>query len=68
MSTATYILGYALAGGLWAWWLEYFTTNNLEGELGRKWSIFEKIFHSVLWVLSLGVFLLGFIREINKRR
>jgi hypothetical protein len=48
---------YILVGVLWSWWLEWFTTNNLPGIAGKSWVWRERIFHSLLWPVSLGVFI-----------
>jgi len=48
---------YILIGVLWCFWLEWYTTNNLPGLAGRSWVWRERIFHSVLWPVSLGIFI-----------
>jgi hypothetical protein len=55
-----FIIIYILIGCLWAWWLEYYTTQN--EVLGRYWVMRERIFHSVLWPVSLLTFLYEFFR------
>lgn len=51
------MLIYLMLGLLWCCFLEYYTTSNLEGKLAQPWSWFERIFHTILWPYSLGVFL-----------
>jgi len=48
---------YLLIGVLWTWWLEWYTTNNLEEPYGKKWIWRERIFHTFLWPISLGIFI-----------
>jgi hypothetical protein len=62
------MLIYFTLGLLWCWWLEYYTTSNLEGELGKPWVWRERIFHWVLWPWSLGTFIYAIIREYKKRK
>jgi len=54
-----YIVYYIMVGCIWAGWLEYFTTKNLEGEFGQPWSWLERLFHTILFPISLGSFIRG---------
>lgn len=54
-----YIGYYIMVGCIWAGWLEYFTTKNLEGEFGQPWSWLERLFHTILFPISLGSFIRG---------
>ena len=62
------MLVYGLLGIIWSWWLETYTTSNLQGELGRPWVWRERVFHIFLWPWSLGTFVYAIIREHNKRK
>lgn len=57
---------YLVMGVTWTAWLEWYTTRNLEGMLGRDWAIRERIFHCMLWPYSLGIFILEFIKQLLK--
>ena len=46
--------------------LEAWTTNNLEGRLGQPWTNNERVYHIVLWPLSLSIFVYNFLKEIFK--
>jgi len=39
---------YIIIGVIWVAWLEYYTTNQLDGFLGRPWIWRERLFHSSL--------------------
>ena len=56
------ILLYVFIGGLWSLWLEYFTTNNLEGKMGEPWNNFERIMQWVFWPIYFSVFIFNWIR------
>lgn len=58
------ILGYIALGAIWAWWLESYTTKNLEGIYGSAWSTKERIFHIVFWPINLAIFIYNFIKGI----
>ena len=60
------ILGYLIFGVMWGAWLEYYTTQNILGPMGRPWIWRERIFHTFLWPISLGVFIYEFIRGLLK--
>lgn len=49
--------GYLIFGILWTMWLEFYTTNYLTGEYSKQWVWRERIFHTVLWPVSLGIFI-----------
>lgn len=61
-----YISIYTIIGLIWASWLEYFTTNKLEGKYGQPWQGSERVFHITLWPYSLGTFIYGFFKEFFK--
>jgi hypothetical protein len=46
-------MGYLLVGVCWCWWLEYYTTDRI---LLRPWIWRERFFHTLLWPLSLSIF------------
>lgn len=60
-----WIIRYALIGAIWTGWLEYYTTKNLEGDLGSPWRNWERLFHITLWPFSFGVFIYGLIDGFN---
>ena len=45
--------------------VEYYTTNQLDGFLGRPWIWRERLFHSLVWPISLGTFILEFLKGIK---
>lgn len=51
------ISAYIIIGLIWTGWLEYYTTNFLEGIVGSPWKMKERLFHIFLWPFSLFVFL-----------
>jgi len=51
------MLIYFLLGVGWSWWLEYFTTSNLDDVYGQPWVWRERLFHISLWPWSLGTFI-----------
>jgi len=58
-------MGYLTVGLIWCWWLEYYTVNNVEGLMGKSWVWRERIFHTLLWPLSLSIFLVEFFKNIR---
>lgn len=56
------IIVYSIIGIIWSMWLEYYTTNNINGNLGRPWVSRERFFHLCLWPISLGTFIYEFFR------
>lgn len=56
------MLYYIIIGVVWAAWLEYYTTQNIFGPMGKPWVWRERIFHFVLWPLSLGTFVIEFLK------
>jgi hypothetical protein len=63
-----YFTLYLLPGLIWAGYLEYYTTHYLEGEYAKDWVWVERLFHSFLWPISLVIFIIAFIREINNNK
>ena len=61
------IVLYILVGTGWAWWLEWFTTTNLEGVYGEPWKNRERLFHWFFWPYSLATFLYAMVKESNNR-
>ena len=57
-------MGYLVIGLIWCFWLEWYTTNHVEGTMGKEWVWRERIFHTVLWPLSLSVFLYNFFKQL----
>ena len=56
---------YIIIGVIWAAWLEYYTTNQIDGFLGRPWVWRERLFHSLLWPIILGTFIWEFLKGIS---
>ena len=57
---------YLIIAVTWTAWLEWYTTKNLEGLLGREWTMRERVFHFLLWPFSLATFILEFIKQLLK--
>ena len=53
---------YILIGLVWTAWLEYYTTRNLDGELGSEWSNKERIAQCALWPINVTIFIVAFFR------
>ena len=51
-------MGYLVVGILWTFWLEWYTTSQLKLE----WSLRERIFHVMLWPVSLSIFIYNFFK------
>lgn len=62
------MLVYILLGIIWSWWLEEYTTSNLDDVYGQPWVWRERLFHIFLWPWSLGTFIYAIIKEYNKRK
>lgn len=60
-----YISLYLIPGMLWAGFLEYYTTHNLEGDYAKDWVVVERLFHALLWPISLLIFIIALIRELT---
>jgi len=60
------IATYFIIGVIYSMALETWTTNNLEGRLGQPWTNNERVYHIVLWPLSLSIFVYNFLKEIFK--
>lgn len=56
---------YMIIGLIWCGWLEYYTTEQLKGFLGRPWIWRERFFHTLLWPISLGTFILEFLKGLK---
>jgi hypothetical protein len=54
------MIGYIITGALWCMWLEYYTTSRL----GAEWTTRERLFNSVLWPVSVTIFIVEFFRNI----
>jgi len=59
-----YYLGYLLLGTIWTLWLEWFCTNNLEGQLGRPFTNPERLFQILIWPGSLAIFIYNFLKDV----
>lgn len=57
---------YLIIGCIWAFWLEYYTTNEVNGPMGRPWIMRERLFHLLLWPFSLLTFITEIIRQLWK--
>ena len=56
---------YLIIGLIWCGWLEYYTTEQLKGFLGRPWIWRERFFHTRLWPISWGTFILEFLKGLK---
>ena len=54
---------YSFFGAVWCFYMEWYTTNNLEGRYGQPWNNRERWFHVWLWPYSLGTWLLAIIEH-----
>jgi hypothetical protein len=61
----SYVYLYFGAGTLWTWWLEYYTTKHLPGDLGEDWYWKERFLHIFLWPATLSVFLYNVFKRNN---
>ena len=52
-------IGYLIIGLLWCGWLEYYTTFVMRL---NPWIMNERIFHTFLWPVSIGVFIYNFFK------
>jgi hypothetical protein len=50
------MLGYILIGVAWSAWLEWYSTSQLDYPYNSPWTIKERLFHILLWVVSFSVF------------
>jgi len=55
-------MGYLITGLIWCLWLEWYTTNKVDGVMNREWLWRERIYHTFLWPLSLGSFVYFLLR------
>jgi len=53
------IISYLVTGLLWCGWLEYYTTSVMNL---RPWILNERLFHTFLWPVSIGVFIYNFLK------
>jgi hypothetical protein len=53
---------YLIIGVIWAAWLEWFSTTELEYPYNVDWKWKERVFNIVLWPLAFGVFLYNYFR------
>ena len=54
------MVSYIVIGLVWCSGLEYYTTTRLDSE----WTMRERLFNSVLWPVSVAIFLYEFFRNI----
>lgn len=60
------MIWYFLIGIGWTAWLEYYTTKyNVLETLEAKWTMLERIYQTVLWPISLIVFIVTFFKGLN---
>ncbi len=62
----SYLLTYAGLGLLWAGWLEWYCTSYLEEPYNKEFSLKERLFHTCLWIVSLGLFIYNIGRDCLK--
>lgn len=54
---------YFFIGVIWSWWLEYYTTKHLEGELGADWEWKERFLHTGLWPVTFALFIYSIFKQ-----
>lgn len=57
------MITYIIVGLMWCAWLEYYTTKHQLPE-ARDWSTRERLFNTLLWPVSLGVFVITFLKQL----
>lgn len=55
---------YLLIGVVWVWFLEYITTNHIQGDVSVEWTMIERITTFVFWPFSLVIFMYNFIKTL----
>ena len=61
------MITYIIIGLMWCAWLEYYTTKHQLPE-ARDWSTRERLFNTLLWPVSLGVFVITFLKQLQNER
>jgi len=56
---------YLIIGLIWCFWLEWYTTSKLWGEIAKDWLWRERFFHTFLWPISLTLFLVELFKNIR---
>lgn len=59
-----YLAYYLFAGAVWCFWLESFTTRELNPPYNMPWTNKERLYHICLWPMTLGVFAWGLCKEL----
>ena len=59
-------MSYFIIGILWCAFLEWYTTNKVDGFMGRPWVMRERLVHFILWHISLGTFIWEILKQITK--
>mgnify|MGYP001590842159 FL=1 len=62
------MLVYFILGTIWSWWLEHYTTSNLDDVYGQPWVWKERLFHISLWPWSLVTFIYAMYKEYKRRK
>ena len=57
-------MGYILIGIIWCGWLEWYTTKNPAEGVPRHWIWRERVFHTLLWPVSLSIFIREIVRYL----
>ena len=52
------MLIYLLLGVCWCLWLEWYSTTQLEPPYNAPWTLKERLFHTLLWVISFSMFVI----------
>lgn len=63
----TEVIIYILIGTAWTEWLDWFCTNNLEEKYGEPFSLREKLTHLIFWPITMSIFLIEFIKNLNNK-
>ena len=58
---------YAFIGGVWAYWLNYYCSNNLEYPYNIPMSEWELVVHVTFWPLTFSSFLFELIYDMYKQ-
>jgi len=62
------IATYFILGTFWSWWLEKYTTEELEHPYNQPWSNYERGYHILMFAYTFGVFIYNLLREINNNK
>ena len=58
---------YIIIGTVWTEWLDWFCINNLEEKYGEPFSLREKLTHLIFWPITMSIFIIEFIKNLNNK-